>query len=102
MSGADRTVKICNELGVAGLLGLLPLRSERHAEFMHNEVPGVEIPDWLRKKIADAPDDASALAIGVEEASNLARAVKSGVQGIYLMPPFGSAKIAAAVMQALN
>lgn len=102
MSGADRTVKICNELGVAGLLGLLPLRSERHAEFMHNEVPGIEIPDWLRKKIADAPDDASALAIGVEEASNLARAVKSGVQGIYLMPPFGSAKIAAAVMQALN
>ena len=30
------------------LLGVLPLHSARHAEFLHNEVPGITIPDEQR------------------------------------------------------
>src|SRR3954468_5683766 len=31
-----------------GLLGVLPLHTSRHAEFLHNEVPGISIPDDVR------------------------------------------------------
>ena len=33
------------------LLGVLPLVSARHAEFLHNEVPGITIPDAARARM---------------------------------------------------
>ncbi len=35
------------------LLGVLPLQSTRHAEFLHNEVPGITIPDETRAAMRD-------------------------------------------------
>jgi len=101
VAGSERAAGICSDLKVPCLVGVLPLRSQRHAEFMHNEVPGIEIPDWLRQRIADAPDDAAALEVGVEEARRLTAHIRGVAQGVYLMPPFGSASIAERVMQAL-
>jgi homocysteine S-methyltransferase len=95
---AERTAALCASLGVPVLVGVLPLRSQRHAEFMHHEVPGIEIPDWLRARIAAAPDDAAALEVGIEEARTLADAIRQSAQGLYLMPPFGNPAIAARVM----
>ncbi|CAN5526720.1 bifunctional homocysteine S-methyltransferase/methylenetetrahydrofolate reductase [soil metagenome] len=95
---AEACADTCRKLGVPVLVGVLPLRSQRHAEFMHNEVPGIEIPRWLRERISSAPDDASALQIGIEEARKLAATIRGCAQGLYLMPPFGSASIAEKVM----
>jgi homocysteine S-methyltransferase len=101
ISDAQRSVEACQKLGVAVLVGILPLRSARHAEFMHNEVPGISIPEALRAKIAGAESDEIALEIGIEDARELCREIK-GAQGIYLMPPFGNADIAARVMEAVR
>jgi methionine synthase / methylenetetrahydrofolate reductase(NADPH) len=98
---AEKAVRDCEALGVPVLVGVLPLRSQRHAEFMHNEVPGIRIPDWLRKRMADAPDDATALKYGVEEAQNLAREIRKMAQGLYLMPPAGNHQIAQCVLEAV-
>ena len=38
------------------LLGVLPLQSSRHAEFLHNEVPGITIPDATRAALRAAGD----------------------------------------------
>ncbi|RYG48492.1 bifunctional homocysteine S-methyltransferase/methylenetetrahydrofolate reductase [bacterium] len=95
---AEACAETCLSLGVPVLVGVLPLRSQRHAEFMHNEVPGIEIPRWLREKISSTTDDASALEVGVEEARKLAETIRGCAQGLYLMPPFGSASIAERVM----
>ena len=101
ISDAQRSVEACQKLGVAVLVGILPLRSARHAEFMHNEVPGISIPEALRAKIAGAESDEVALEIGIEDARELCREIKDA-QGIYLMPPFGNADIAARVMEAVR
>ena len=37
--------------------GLLPLVSDRHAAFLHNEVPGIDIPETVRAAMAAAGDD---------------------------------------------
>ena len=36
------------------LVGVLPLYNARHAAFLHNEVPGIFIPEALRQQMADA------------------------------------------------
>src|SRR5258708_12191483 len=36
------------------ILGCIPLHSSRHAEFLHNEVPGITIPDDVRARMRAA------------------------------------------------
>lgn len=98
---AAKALDVTSELDLPVLIGVMPLRSARHAEFMHNEVPGIRIPDWLRKELADAADDASALEIGMEACMNLARYIrKIGAAGLYIMPPANSHAAAVRVMEA--
>lgn len=91
----------CEALHLPLLVGVLPLRSSRHAEFMHNEVPGIEVPDWLRARMAEACDDDVALSIGIDEAQKLSARLRGSAQGLYLMPPFGNHQIAERVMEAV-
>src|SRR6185295_1407926 len=46
------------------LLGLLPLQSHRHAEFLHNEVPGINIPDPAREAMKKAGE--KGIEVGIE------------------------------------
>jgi homocysteine S-methyltransferase len=69
------------------LLGVLPLVSARHAEFLHNEVPGITIPDDSRAAMQAAGERGSEL--GIEMADALLGAVEGAVQGTYIMPSFG-------------
>jgi homocysteine S-methyltransferase len=69
------------------LLGLLPLQSSRHAEFLHHEVPGITIPDETRAAMAAAGDRGSE--VGLDQALALLLAVRELVSGTYLMPSFG-------------
>ena len=69
------------------LLGILPLQSFRHAEFMHNEVPGITVPQELRDRLRDAGADAQAE--GVRHARHLLQVARGRFAGVYLMPSFG-------------
>ncbi len=69
------------------LLGVLPLVSARHAEFLHNEVPGIVIPDEARAAMHAAGDRGSE--VGIEMADALLAAVEAEVAGSYIMPSFG-------------
>ncbi len=68
------------------LLGVLPLRSVRHARFLHHEVPGISVPDAVFERLAAAGDDAAAAGIAVSQ--ELLRAVRGRIAGVYFMPPF--------------
>ena len=69
------------------LLGVLPLVSARHAEFLHNEVPGITIPDDARQAMHDAAERGSDR--GIEMADALLAAVEGELAGTYIMPSFG-------------
>jgi len=69
------------------LLGVLPLVSARHAEFLHNEVPGIVIPDEARAAMHAAGERGSE--VGIEMADALLAAVEDEVAGTYVMPSFG-------------
>jgi methionine synthase / methylenetetrahydrofolate reductase (NADH) len=69
------------------LLGVLPLQSSRHAEFLHNEVPGITIPGGVRARLRDAGDRAAD--VGLELTLELVQAAAALVAGTYIMPSFG-------------
>jgi homocysteine S-methyltransferase len=74
------------KLGKPILVGILPLVSARHANFLDNEVPGIAIPDKARARIEAAGDNAAR--VGVELAVELIDQLKSWANGVYLMPQF--------------
>ena len=69
------------------LLGILPLVSFKHAQFLHNEVPGIEIPESVRSIMEKAGDKSAQ--VGGEIAWEFIEKARSYVTGIYLMPSFG-------------
>jgi homocysteine S-methyltransferase len=69
------------------LLGVLPLVSTRHAEFLHNEVPGITIPDEARAAMQTAGERGSE--VGIEMADRLLAEMEGEVAGTYIMPSFG-------------
>jgi len=82
------------------VVGVLPLHSWRHAEFLHNEVPGITITDAARARMRSAGD--RALRIGIEMAQELVAEVRRRYAGAYLMPSFGRFEVVAEVLEALR
>jgi homocysteine S-methyltransferase len=83
----DQFIREFGPIPVPVLLGILPLQSYRHAEFMHNEVPGITVPLELRERLRDA--GAAAQAEGVKHARELFDAADPAFAGVYMMPSFG-------------
>jgi homocysteine S-methyltransferase len=82
------------------VVGVLPLHSFRHAEFLHNEVPGITIPDAVRARLRSAGE--GALRVGVEMAQELTQVIRRRCAGVYLMPSFGRFEVVAEVLDALH
>ncbi len=80
------------------IVGILPLHSFRHAEFLHNEVPGITVPDGVRARMRDAGE--RALRAGIDLAQSLFRDVRRCYAGAYLMPSFGRFEVVAEVLDA--
>ena len=68
------------------LAGILPLISKGQAEFLHNEVPGIKIPEQIRKRIASLPEG-EVEKEGIKLSIEIANKLKKIVAGIYIIPP---------------
>jgi homocysteine S-methyltransferase len=82
------------------LVGVLPLYGARHAEFLHNEVPGIFIPDAVRNRIRRAGEDAPQE--GVRMAQGLLAELHGVIQGVYLMPAFNHFDLVAEIIEAIR
>ena len=82
------------------LAGILPLVNVRHANFLHNEVPGVFIPEETRKRVEDAGENGAK--VGVELAVELIQQIKAWANGIYIMPQFHKFDMVAEIVEAVK
>jgi homocysteine S-methyltransferase len=71
------------------LVGLLPLASLRNAEFLHNEVPGMSIPENILERMRKAGKGPAAREEGIRIAQEALQEVAHRVVGAYIMPPLG-------------
>jgi len=95
----DRFLRDAQPLGIPILVGLLPLASYRNAEFLHNEVPGMSIPEDIRERMRRAGTEGREE--GVAIAREMLAAVKDRIDGAYIMPPFGRHELALRVIEGI-
>jgi methionine synthase I (cobalamin-dependent)/5,10-methylenetetrahydrofolate reductase len=81
------------------LIGIMPLYNFNHALFLHNEVPGITIPEHLLKRMEDAGDNGPKE--GVRIAQELLQSIQGLVAGAYIIPAFGRYEPAAEVISAV-
>ena len=85
------------QLEVPILVGILPLVTDRHARFLHNEVPGITIPQAIQDRIAGAGEDMAAE--GEKIAVELIEELKQDFQGVYFMPAFNRFDMVAGIIE---
>ena len=73
-------------LGVPLILGVMPLVSERNAEFLHHEVPGIDVPESIRERMKGKRGE-KGRAEGVAISKELMEEIAPEVQGYYLITP---------------
>jgi homocysteine S-methyltransferase len=98
----ERFLGMISHLDVPLLVGILPLYSHRNAEFLHNEVPGMSIPDDIRERMRKAGSGEKAHAEGVAIAQEATLAARDRAQGVYIMPPFNKVELAVRVIEVLD
>lgn len=81
------------------MLGILPLRSVRHAEFLHYEVPGMNIPDWIHDRIARHTSVEEQSKEGIDICVEFMKEARSLVDGVYMMPPFKKYNMAVEILE---
>jgi methylenetetrahydrofolate reductase (NADPH) len=74
-----------NPIGLPVILGILPLRTAKHAEFLHHKVAGIAIPESVRQMMHMATDS---VAQGVANARLVLSAGREYFAGACIMPPF--------------
>jgi methionine synthase / methylenetetrahydrofolate reductase(NADPH) len=97
----DELLSRTESMGVPVLVGVLPLVSERNAEFLHNEVPGITLPDDVRSRMRGKRGE-EGVAEGMAIARELTEAGRGRVGGWYIMPPFGKVRIALDLMASIR
>jgi homocysteine S-methyltransferase len=83
----EETKRRTAHIGIPIFVGVWPLMSARQAEFLHNEVPGIIVPEAVRTKLAEAtPGDAGK--VGLEIAREITSYILAEFSCLYLITPF--------------
>ncbi len=88
------------DLPIPLCVGILPLRSSKHAEFIHNEIPGMSVPKAMREQMHRAAD--RGMDAGIEIAIEILQETRPMCAGAYLMPPFNKFEMAGGILEALG
>ena len=94
--------RVADETGGSGIpimLGILPLRTARHAEFLHEKVSGISIPEQVRRRMHGAEDPVGE---GIRMSRELLRDARELFPGACLMPPFAHYEIVEEILKDLD
>jgi homocysteine S-methyltransferase len=86
------------------IAAIWPLVSYRNAEFLNNEVPGVEVPQRIleRMRIASERGKEAGMAEGLAIAREMVALIQHHVEGVQVSAPFGKVDFALDVFDALD
>jgi methionine synthase / methylenetetrahydrofolate reductase(NADPH) len=101
IASVERFMKTIESYRIPILAGLWPFESVLNAEFMANEVPGVQVPEAVLERMHRADED-SVAAEGIAIASEIARGLKGLVQGVHVATPAASIDAALSVLASLG
>jgi methionine synthase / methylenetetrahydrofolate reductase (NADH) len=81
----DQMLAATADLGIPILVGVMPLLSERNAEFVHNEVPGISLTDEVRQRMKGLSGK-EGRRVGLEICRELIDHMVGRAEGFYIIP----------------
>jgi methionine synthase I (cobalamin-dependent)/5,10-methylenetetrahydrofolate reductase len=96
----NRSLDDIGKFNLPVMLGILPLMSYKHAEYLHNEVPGITVPKALRERMVKAGEKSAEA--GQEISLELIDKIKKSIGGLYLMPSFGKFDVCENILKELT
>jgi homocysteine S-methyltransferase len=94
----NRFLEATSAFDIPVMVGILPLASYRNAEFIHNYIPGMSIPEDIRDRMKKSGKGDSARREGIQIAMEALEGVRDRVAGAYIMPPLGRYEMAAEII----
>jgi methionine synthase / methylenetetrahydrofolate reductase(NADPH) len=88
----EKLAECSKHLEVPIFIGIMPLANGRNAEFLHNEMPGITVPDEVRRRMAGL-EGIEGRQEGMEIAKELIDTAMKHFNGIYLVTPFMSYEV---------
>ncbi|GCE17027.1 methylenetetrahydrofolate reductase [Dictyobacter kobayashii] len=82
------------------LLGYVMLHNSKHAEYLHNEVPGITIPEEVRNRLRAAGEHGNEE--GLRIAQELLAEAYTHIQGVYLLPSYRRYDIVSELIKTLR
>ena len=92
---ADTLAEATRQIEIPLIMGILPLRTPRHADFLHNKVAGIAVPEELRRRMHQAPDP---VAEGIAIARENVALARERFAGACIMPPFDHYEVMPAIL----
>ncbi len=86
IAALERFADLIGGWSIPVLVGIFPLTSYRLALRLHNEVPGIIVPQHLQDALGDA--GARAAEVGMEHARTLLSEVRGRYAGAYIVAPY--------------
>lgn len=83
----ERVHEMTRHLDVPIFIGIMPLATGRNAEYLHNEVPGIQLSEEVRRKMSGLEKD-EGRQMGIQIAKELLDVAMPLFNGIYLITPF--------------
>jgi len=93
--GADLIVESVRHIGIPVIMGILPLRTPRHAMFLHDKVGGIAVPKSLRDRMHQASNP---VAEGASNARRMVALARERFAGVCVMPPFDHYEVLAEIL----
>jgi len=89
-ASAQSLSEVAAGLSTPIVMGILPLRTSRHTDFLHERVAGIYIPEGVRERMGRAGDQ---IAEGISLAREAVLLARDRFSGVCIMPPFGHYEI---------
>jgi homocysteine S-methyltransferase len=102
LRGFERFLKRIETAHLPIVAGVFPFESARNAEYMANEVPGVQVPDSLLDRMLRADSQEAAAQEGIAIARQIAAELRNAVQGVQVSTQSGDIDAALAVLDGLR
>jgi len=103
---ADQTIDLLPQIekkeNVKLLGGIMPLVSYRNAQFLNNEVPGIQVPEKIMNRFDRSMDRETAENLGIEIAVEIAHRIRKDVDGFYFITPFNRVEMIIKIIQKIG
>lgn len=99
----ENFLKRIEHIKIPLIAGLWPLTSIRNAEFMNNEIPGIDVPEEVMarmRKFADSKEKSRSEGIAI--AAETLRKIKDDIAGTQLSMPFGRVETVFEVLEGVE